>query len=205
VCLAKKRRAAHSRPRKELRVQCQCSQPSQLSSQFAQKARWIPKTEQLQRQTSYRVRQFGDREGLAEESGVFVEFDVACEDQNFQPCFILLSASLSIQFCLSSEFGESKGPRLVESRWNGGDEGGVPEVNASCGKVGKLKFWSGICAALACAGSTGCWEERTSVFELRYGAAIFASLTASIFVLNFLNLGFYIHRRVWWKDDEKEG
>jgi hypothetical protein len=90
--------------------------------------------------------------------------------------------------------------------WNGGDEGGVPEVNASWGKVGKLKFWSGICAALACAGSTGCWEERTSVLELRYGAAIFAFFTTSIFVLNFFDFwGFYIHRRLWWKYDEKGG
>lgn len=64
---------------------------------------------------------------------------------------------------------ESPGDKV---EWNGGDEGGVPEVNASWGKVGKLKFWSGICAALACAGCTGCWEERTSVLELRYGAAI---------------------------------
>jgi hypothetical protein len=93
----------------------------------------------------------------------------------------------------------------VERGWNGGDEGGVPEVNASWGKVGKLKFWSGICAALACAGSTGCCEERTSVLELRYGAAIFASLTTTIFVLSLLIVGFYIHRRLWWKDDEKEG
>jgi hypothetical protein len=64
----------------------------------------------------------------------------------------------------------------VKRGWKGGDEGGVPEVNASWGKVGKLKSWSGICAALACVGSTGCWEERTSVLELRYGAAISASL-----------------------------
>ena len=141
---------------------------------------------------------------MAEESGVFVEFDVAGEDQTFQPCFIL-SFSFNSFFVLSSEFGESKSPRLVESRWNGGDEGGVPEAKASWGKVGKLKFWSGICAALACAGSTGCWEERTSVFELRYGAAIFAFFTTSILVLNVLVLGFYIHRRLWWKDDEKEG
>jgi hypothetical protein len=84
-----------------------------------------------------------------------------------------------------SEVGVRRGlsPRLNESRggkvkrgWSGGDEGGVPEVKASWGNVGKRKSWSGICAALACAGSTGCWEERTSVLELRYGAAIFASL-----------------------------
>lgn len=138
------------------------------------------------------MRQVGDRERLAEDSGVFVEFDVACEDQTFQPCFIISFSFNSFLF----EFGvrrvqksEMESPQGKVER-NGGDEGGVPEVNASWGKVGKLKFWSGICAALACAGSTGCWEERTSVLELRYGAAIFALLTITIFVLNLLILGF---------------
>ena len=47
-----------------------------------------------------------------------------------------------------------------------------PEVNASGGNVGRLKFCSGICAALACDGSTACPANSCSVLVFRYGEAI---------------------------------
>lgn len=69
-------------------------------------------------------------------------------------------------------------------------------VNASGGKVGSTKDWSGIWAARACDGATGVVDSKEEVFWERYGDAIVLFV---IFVCSMIIVGFLMCQlRLWF-------